>query len=242
LSIVEAAYDIDRPPGSWALELLQAAARAVGACIGVFASVFNEVPTGTLNIDRNSMVCLGTNGESLLAVFERYSRAASACRSHRPSHDECAARCMLTSEIATERQICEDLVADDGHDAVNILATDPNDHGFLMSLAVPADVDMPPATRRDLIRVATHVVAAIRLRARLHRAHQHPRGPSSLTETERSAVTAAARGQSTKEIAYEFGIADATVRVLLMRAARRCGVRSRKELLNLWSRSGAAET
>lgn len=56
---------------------------------------------------------------------------------------------------------------------------------------------------------------------------------SLLTPAERSVVTHAARGSSTKEIAYELGISDATVRVLLMRAARRCGARGRKELLIL---------
>jgi DNA-binding NarL/FixJ family response regulator len=59
-------------------------------------------------------------------------------------------------------------------------------------------------------------------------------GPLGLTETERGVVTAAARGLTTKEIAYEFGITDTTVRVLLMRAGRRCSVRSRRELLDLW--------
>src|ERR1700722_3271716 len=67
-------------------------------------------------------------------------------------------------------------------------------------------------------------------------------GPSSrrrlaLTATERGVVTAGARGLTTKEIAYELGITDTTVRVLLMRAARRCAVRSRQELLDLWRES-----
>jgi DNA-binding CsgD family transcriptional regulator len=67
-----------------------------------------------------------------------------------------------------------------------------------------------------------------------------PRGLSALTPTERRVVTYAARGSSTKEIAHTLGIRDTTVRVLLMRAARRCGVESREELLAL-GRRGCAE-
>jgi DNA-binding CsgD family transcriptional regulator len=60
-----------------------------------------------------------------------------------------------------------------------------------------------------------------------------PRRPglASLTERERQVVHYLALGQSTKETAYALGISDATVRVLLARAAVRLGVRSRAELL-----------
>ena len=56
-------------------------------------------------------------------------------------------------------------------------------------------------------------------------------GLVALTPTERFVVAYAARGSTTKEIAYALGISATTVRVLLMRAARRYGVRSRKALL-----------
>jgi DNA-binding CsgD family transcriptional regulator len=58
-------------------------------------------------------------------------------------------------------------------------------------------------------------------------------GLSILTPTERAVVVYAARGFSTKEIAYTLGIAETTVRVLIMRAARRFGVGSRDELLTI---------
>jgi DNA-binding CsgD family transcriptional regulator len=244
LSIVEAAYEIDRSPDTWALEVLRATDRAIGRGLGAFACVSHEPIKGTFNIDRSSVVSLGTNGETLLAVFEQYAKARFGSWSHPDGHCRGVARCLLTSEIAVRRQPtgCDELIADSGPDGINILAMDLDARGFLMSLAVPANRDVSPGARRDLTRVATQILAAIRLRARLVRASENPsrsrlRGPASLTETERSAVTAAARGHSTKEIAYTFGIAEATVRVLLMRAARRCGVQSRKELLSLWSRS-----
>ncbi|HTA92706.1 MAG TPA: LuxR C-terminal-related transcriptional regulator [Polyangiaceae bacterium] len=52
-----------------------------------------------------------------------------------------------------------------------------------------------------------------------------------LTNRERQVVVHAALGLSNKQIAYTLGISDATVRVLMARAAGRLGVRSRKQLL-----------
>jgi DNA-binding CsgD family transcriptional regulator len=52
------------------------------------------------------------------------------------------------------------------------------------------------------------------------------RGLASLSDQERQAVAYLALGQSTKQTAYALGISDATVRVLLARAASKLGVRS----------------
>jgi Bacterial regulatory proteins, luxR family len=52
-----------------------------------------------------------------------------------------------------------------------------------------------------------------------------------LTDRERQIVVHASLGMSNKQIAYALGISDATVRVLMARAAQRFGVHSRKELL-----------
>jgi DNA-binding CsgD family transcriptional regulator len=54
---------------------------------------------------------------------------------------------------------------------------------------------------------------------------------SDLTDRERQIVVHASLGMTNKQIAYALGISDATVRVLMARAAKRFGVRSRKELL-----------
>src|SRR4051812_15041846 len=48
-------------------------------------------------------------------------------------------------------------------------------------------------------------------------------GAESLTESERRVVELAAYGLSPKESAYELGVSHSTVRVLLMRAARKYG-------------------
>jgi DNA-binding CsgD family transcriptional regulator len=56
-------------------------------------------------------------------------------------------------------------------------------------------------------------------------------GLERLTDRERQAVAYLSVGQSTKETAYALGISDTTVRVLLSRAAKKLGVRSRAALL-----------
>jgi DNA-binding CsgD family transcriptional regulator len=54
-----------------------------------------------------------------------------------------------------------------------------------------------------------------------------PRG--ALSEREHQVLTHAVLGHTNKEIAYELGISDATVRVLVHRAARKLGVTTRSE-------------
>jgi DNA-binding NarL/FixJ family response regulator len=56
-------------------------------------------------------------------------------------------------------------------------------------------------------------------------------GLAVLTERERQVVTCLALGKSTKETAYELGISDVTVRVVVRRAAAKLGVLSRAALL-----------
>jgi DNA-binding CsgD family transcriptional regulator len=62
-----------------------------------------------------------------------------------------------------------------------------------------------------------------------------PAGLQLLTERERQVVACLAAGRTTKEIAYELGISNATTRVLLTRAYARLGVNSREELFKLKS-------
>jgi DNA-binding CsgD family transcriptional regulator len=52
-----------------------------------------------------------------------------------------------------------------------------------------------------------------------------------LTDRERQVVVHAGLGMSTRQIAYSLGISEATVRVLMSRAATRLGVRTRRELM-----------
>jgi len=56
-------------------------------------------------------------------------------------------------------------------------------------------------------------------------------GQRGLTPRERDVVAQVLRGSSNKEIAYDLGIAHATVRVLLHRVMAKFGVQSREALL-----------
>jgi DNA-binding CsgD family transcriptional regulator len=60
---------------------------------------------------------------------------------------------------------------------------------------------------------------------------QNTPGLESLTAREREVVRRAVAGSTNKAIAYDLGIADATVRVLLWRAYGKLGVRSRRDLI-----------
>jgi DNA-binding CsgD family transcriptional regulator len=59
-------------------------------------------------------------------------------------------------------------------------------------------------------------------------------GPEALSARERQVLAYAKLGHHNKLIAYELGIADSTVRVLLARAAAKLGVRTRRELLRVF--------
>jgi DNA-binding CsgD family transcriptional regulator len=59
-------------------------------------------------------------------------------------------------------------------------------------------------------------------------------GPDVLSTREQQVLSAAAAGRSNKLIAYELGLSDSTVRVLLARAAKKLRVRTRAELIALF--------
>ena len=64
---------------------------------------------------------------------------------------------------------------------------------------------------------------------------ENPPGYGSLSQRERAVAERAARGQSNKRIAYDLGIADATVRVLVWRASAKLAVRTRAQLVEALS-------
>ncbi|MEY2935922.1 MAG: hypothetical protein RL033_6671 [Pseudomonadota bacterium] len=61
-----------------------------------------------------------------------------------------------------------------------------------------------------------------------------PPGPAALTQRERQVLGYAAVGHDNKVIAYDLGIAHATVKVLMARAATKLGVRSRSEVISAY--------
>jgi DNA-binding CsgD family transcriptional regulator len=321
LSIVEAAYRVDVPAQNWGARLLQATEGAIGGGIGGFACSFAWDDQACLRFDKESAVVLGVPGDMLTAILDGLAKSPPHWLHQHLTQPRGSALCVLTSEVDPEVELAyrPTLAARGISDGVNLVALDVNDRGFLLSLGVPSSFKMARGVRHSLRRAGTHVLAALRLRARLARlsAPEHPdavlcptgkllhadgeaslstarralqtatrvieearassrddsalaleswkglvasrwslvdsfqqdgqryviarenlppvTGPAALTPTERAVLTYLGRGSSTKETAYALGVSDSTVRVLLMRAARRCGVSTRKELLDLWN-------
>ena len=65
-------------------------------------------------------------------------------------------------------------------------------------------------------------------------------GLAALTEREREVASHAAVGHSSKLIAYELGLADSTVRVLLHRACRKLRIEGPTRLAVVWPELAAA--
>lgn len=335
LSIVEAAYVLEAPPQRWAQNLLEVADRSVGRGLAGFACAFDASNTdGTVVIDRGSAAIINQPLELVHAIFDGLTQAAPGWLSRYFACEGGTPRCLLTSEVDPRRKLNyrARLARTGVHDGINLVCVDLDRRGLLLSLAIPEGTEITPEKRTDLVRAATHIQSALRLRARLaaestdlattpraleagdavltaegkmlhaegdaalttaRRALQtavrditHARtalrddarralgmwkgmvsaqwtlidrfesdgeryvvarenvpqlkGLVALTPTERFVVAYATRGATTKEIAYALGISATTVRVLLMRAARRYGVRSRKALLAL-GRRGLAD-
>src|SRR5262249_33014012 len=99
-----------------------------------------------------------------------------------------------------------------------------------------ADPDAALELRKTLVGGRWSLVDRIELNGRRYILAREniPRapGPAALSPKERQVVAYAKLGHSIKEIAYELGRSDSTVRVWFMRARRKLGVRSQRELLD----------
>jgi DNA-binding CsgD family transcriptional regulator len=335
LSMVEAAYSLDGPPRQWTQRLLEVADRSIGRGLGGFACPFAANTDGTFTMDRKSAAFINQPEEMVYAILDGLTQAAPGWLSAYLAGEAGVARCLITSEVDPRRKLnYRDRLARTGvDDGINILCMDPDGHGLLLSLGIPAGPTLAPERRQDLVRAATHIQSGLRLRARLaaesadaptadgalescdavltpegkvlhaegnaalatarralvaavrdvthartalrgdvHRAlgmwkglvaahwtlidrfesdgeryvvarENAPQlnGLVALTPTERLVVAYAARGSTTKEIAYTLGVSATTVRVLLMRAAHRYGERNRKALLALGRRALSEE-
>jgi DNA-binding CsgD family transcriptional regulator len=327
LSIIEAAYAVEASTQEWTRGLLDATARALGAGLGGFACEFRATTGGGFVLDRTSAALANLAPEMATTIFDGLTSAPPGWLSSYLSEPRSASFCAMTSEVdpAWSLEYRAGLARDGVHDGINIVCSGLDRSGIVISLGVGEGERVTDRIRRSLVRVATHVAAAMRLRRKggaalsqcdeLRRPREAPeaifspagkvlhatgeaelagarralesavrniehartslrgnvdealtlwRGLVSsrwtlvdqfdahgvkyvvarenlptattlpgLTPTERCAVAYAARGYTTKEIAYALGVRDATVRVLLMRAARRCGVGTRRELLQL---------
>jgi DNA-binding NarL/FixJ family response regulator len=328
LSIVEVAYDVESSQSDWVRGLLDATDRLLRTDLGGFACVF-RADRGVLGVEPASHAIVRQAPETVTTILDALTHAPPAWVSRYVDNPRSASVCAMTSEVdPTAKLSYRPRLAREGvHDGVNLVCMGPDRHGVLISLGVREGFRVTPNTRRRLAQVATHVVAAQRLRRRLAgtasagveasaavetsgailspegkilhasgdtalaRARRALHGAvrdiesartsrrddegkaldiwkglvsarwtlvdqfdaqgkryvlarenapisaalAKLSPTETCVVRHAAQGYSTKEIAYTLGISATTVRVLIMRAVHRCGVRSRAELLQLVS-------
>jgi len=104
--------------------------------------------------------------------------------------------------------------------------------GGLRALALAAQRlhDLVPGVDPSVLALLARAVdAALALAGGARSQEQNRVAP--LSRREREAVSRAALGETNKVIAFELGVSASTVGVLLHRAARKLGVRTRAELL-----------
>ena len=320
------------PFSGWADGLLQAADGAIGGCVHGFACVFRR-DENAVTIDPNDAVALRLPHEMLRTILHGLTNVPPRWVSEYMKTHHGPAQCNLTSEVDRTGDLTyrAQLAALGIADGVNLIATDLDDFGFMVSLGVPATFELDNERRADLKRAATHVLSGFRLRRRLgisrssaagaeaaplasaepdavlspdgelvhaegeaklaaardalrkatreieqvragrwaaprdaldrwkglvaarwslverfeesgrryiiareNQPSPRPAGLAGLTSTQRCVVAYVARGCTTKETAYILGISDSTVRVHLVHAVRQCGVKNRRELIELW--------
>ena len=257
LAAVEAAYEVDEPITSWSRRLLDSMLAAVPGALGGFAGRFQLESARRVRFDEESAVCRGLAREGADALLREARTSVGEVLAEVSIGSEGGVHCVLGSELDLGLRSRQGDTAHGIEDDLRLITLGADGEGWSFGVALPAPSRFAPGAQQSLIRLGRHVAAGQRLRERLARAEGVPPGTGSpllagaatlppegieaLTSAERTVVGHAARGLSTKEIAYTLGISDTTVRVLLMRAARRCGVKDRRELMALCAVRRAGE-
>ncbi len=132
-------------------------------------AVSARTPDGTFAFDRRSAAIINQSAETVHAIFDGLTQAAPGWLSTYLAGEGGVARCLITSEVDPRRKLnYRDRLAQSGiHDGINILSMDLDRRGLLLSLGIPAGPTIAPEKRTDLVRAATHIQSALRLRARL---------------------------------------------------------------------------
>lgn len=256
LAAVEAAYALEAPPSTWNAALLLALNRALAGrrrdpgapeSWGI-ACVCELLGSGVVRVDRESMASLAHGEPMLELLLPELEVALGRARERAAERGERTTCCVsIRDSLPLGASLAgEPLPAHAGAGALTLLALGERSRGWLLALPISGRRRLHPSVRHDLERIGAHVLSALRLRSRLDlSAETNPAlqryrpwcntGLELLSELERRAVDQAARGVHTKQIACSMGLASSTVRVLLMRAARKCGVQDRAELTELWT-------
>jgi DNA-binding CsgD family transcriptional regulator len=234
VAFLEATYALERDDGAWLREVLRAVLAMCPEALAVWGLFHDATPAGAPHVARLLGLARGATPRQRRALL-RWLRQAG------------------TWELITRKrvqhlrwqQVLRDgharrLFDDGGLGTLVILGGERTGRGCLVF------VGLEPGARTALRRattcelVADHLLKAHPLRRRLQGIVQTPwsetprpgDGGDVLALREREVVLLAAVGKSSKVIAHELGIASATVRVLLARAAAKLGVRSRADLFS----------
>jgi DNA-binding CsgD family transcriptional regulator len=228
IAALEAAYDVDTSEHAWLKRLASAVRPHLDPGLGVFAYTWS-VRAGKLEVRTfTSVDCALTAG-----AWRR------ALRRTTPPF----VRAWISVPFGMVRAIRGSdglsLGAHGWEDIVSLNARGPNGSGCTIALPTRAPRRLRPRDETDLRRIAKHIAAGLTLRARLAVVHEAS-GPESLSDREREVLALAAAQQTNKHIAYQLGLSDSTVRVLLTRACRKLGARSRPEAIERWRGFAAA--
>jgi len=290
ISILEAAYEVERDEEAWLNGLIDGAT-CLDRGLGVMAFAYDSSDPSHFRV--GALVHRGFSRKRL-DVTMGLIRDMTA----RPDFVERAFRltpCATMSEIEGDATEWRKPAASAGFgDSVGINGVDPSGRGCIVGALLPEQTRLTRAQRETLNRISTHMAAAYRLRHKMRTSSVEPwgvvdrrgkvcdcpeplrhadadgavaswpalvkrrfslidestgrRSPGpvaiyenppvpqaflQLTEREREVAAFLALGHTTKIIAYELGISDSTVRVLLSRIRARLGATNRAELLKL---------
>lgn len=177
IEIVEQAYVAEVTDEAWLRGLAEAAARALGTGLPVEASIRTPQPGDPFKAQAR---ILTTDDPVLAAMYrELYAAPSRVASDNEPIAERLQNRCRTASDWARENDFpMTGMPAADKirntygvADSLNLQGCDPSGQSVLLSVMLPEITQLHPRTRNTLLRVATHLGAALRLRRALQGAN-----------------------------------------------------------------------
>jgi DNA-binding CsgD family transcriptional regulator len=236
IAVLDAAYDVDASARLWLRRLVEAVQPLLGAGLGALGYTWDA---------RGEKVEVRAYASSDCPIPAALGRRLVAVATANYVRGWLAMPFGTASSIPgwdapRQREIRTMLSAYGCHDVLSLNAKARERRGCIVAFPLRASIRLPERDRAHWARIAAHIAVGYRLRARLAEARELApkvrarQGPESLSDREREVLTLAAMQRSNKLIAYELGLSDSTVRVLLTRACRKLGARSRAEAIERW--------
>lgn len=231
-SVLEALYRVETPCETWLAGILEALHAAFGANVNALAALYHRSPPA-LTIERVD-VLNQRSSRSIRSWAHRYlldelqQRLPAVC-----AHSLCLDLSTPSPDLnAPSRARVRTLL---------LSGCDRTGGGLALYLFPRIALGCAAPVWDELHRLASHLAGSYRLH-RMSQAgdangiHARPdrlQASSGLSNREADVVHLAVQGRHNKWIAHELGLSHSTVRVLLARAAKKFGAKSRDELLQL---------